>query len=73
MRKFRMICTSLIIALVSLPALAVAQSTVSKDLANMVRDVQQYNFAIHILAMLLVGFGKDRYFKLPVFLPEPRG
>jgi ammonium transporter Rh len=39
------------------PALAAAQSAAPVDLASSVRDVQQYGFAIHILAMLLVGFG----------------
>jgi ammonium transporter Rh len=38
-----------------LPAIVVAQTT--GDLGNVIREVQQYNFAIHILAMLLVGFG----------------
>lgn len=44
-----------LILLVATPALAAAQSAV--PLENTVRDVQQYGFAIHILAMLLVGFG----------------
>jgi ammonium transporter Rh len=39
------------------PALAAAQTAAPADLASTVRDVQQYGFAIHILAMLLVGFG----------------
>ena len=39
------------------PALAAAQTATPGDLASTVRDVQQYGFAIHILAMLLVGFG----------------
>ncbi len=39
------------------PALAAAQTATPGDLASTVRDVQQYSFAIHILAMLLVGFG----------------
>jgi ammonium transporter Rh len=39
------------------PALASAQGPAVKDVASTVRDVQQYGFAIHILAMLLVGFG----------------
>jgi ammonium transporter Rh len=39
------------------PALAAAQTVTPGDLASTVRDVQQYSFAIHILAMLLVGFG----------------
>jgi ammonium transporter Rh len=44
-----------LILLVATPALAAAQSAL--PLENTVRDVQQYEFAIHILAMLLVGFG----------------
>jgi ammonium transporter Rh len=39
------------------PALAAAQNVVPANLADTVREVQQYGFAIHILAMLLVGFG----------------
>ena len=44
-----------LLLLVATPALAAAQSAI--PLENTVRDVQQYGFAIHILAMLLVGFG----------------
>jgi ammonium transporter Rh len=44
-----------LILLLATPALAGAQSAI--PLENTVRDVQQYGFAIHILAMLLVGFG----------------
>jgi ammonium transporter Rh len=54
---FRFIGKGLIITILLLPALAAAQAPVSGDMANTVREVQQYNFAIHILAMLLVGFG----------------
>jgi ammonium transporter Rh len=57
MQKLRQLCGGLIITLILLPAIAAAQSAVSGDIANTVREVQQYNFAIHILAMLLVGFG----------------
>jgi ammonium transporter Rh len=39
------------------PAVAAAQAPVTQDVASALRDVQQYSFAIHILAMLLVGFG----------------
>ena len=39
------------------PAVAAAQTVAPGDLATTLRDVQQYSFAIHILAMLLVGFG----------------
>jgi ammonium transporter Rh len=55
MSKFRFLSKSLIIIILLLPALAAAQTG---DLANTVREVQQYNFAIHILAMLLVVFVK---------------
>ena len=44
-----------LVLLVATPAVAAAQSAL--PLENTVRDVQQYGFAIHILAMLLVGFG----------------
>jgi len=39
------------------PVLCAAETVISSDSTAMLRDVQQYNFAIHILAMLLVGFG----------------
>jgi ammonium transporter Rh len=57
MGTFRFIRKGLIVVILLLPALAAAQAPVSGNLANTVREVQQYNFAIHILAMLLVGFG----------------
>ncbi len=44
-----------LILLAATPALAAAQSAL--PLEHTVRDVQQDQFAIHILAMLLVGFG----------------
>lgn len=47
----------LIVCLLLTPILCAADTTTSGNLANTVREVQQYNFAIHILAMLLVGFG----------------
>jgi ammonium transporter Rh len=56
MRKLCFIGKGLIVILLLMPGLAVAQAA-SGDLANTVREVQQYNFSIHILAMLLVGFG----------------
>lgn len=43
--------------LLLMPALGFAENTVAGGAATALRDVQQYNFAIHILAMLLVGFG----------------
>ncbi len=39
------------------PAAVFAESVAPGGAAAALRDVQQYNFAIHILAMLLVGFG----------------
>jgi ammonium transporter Rh len=39
------------------PLLASAQETAGSGLINDLRQVEQYNFSIHILAMLLVGFG----------------
>jgi ammonium transporter Rh len=39
------------------PALAAAETALPFGFTSALRDVQQYNFAIHILAMLLVGFG----------------
>jgi ammonium transporter Rh len=57
MQKLRQLCSSLIFALMLLPAIASAQTPIQGEIANTVREVQQYNFAIHILAMLLVGFG----------------
>ena len=37
--------------------MAMAQTPAASDVATALREVQQYNFSIHILAMLLVGFG----------------
>jgi ammonium transporter Rh len=57
MGKLRFIRKGLIVIILLLPALAAAQAPGPEDLVNSIREVQQYNFAIHILAMLLVGFG----------------
>ena len=43
--------------LILTPAVAFAETAAPGGSADALRDVQQYNFAIHILAMLLVGFG----------------
>jgi ammonium transporter Rh len=53
MSKFTCAVAALFTALAAIPAAA------SSDVAvlSAIRDVQQYNFSIHILAMLLVGFG----------------
>ena len=50
-------CTGLAVWLFLAPVLRAADTATSVNLVNAVREVQQYNFAIHILAMLLVGFG----------------
>jgi ammonium transporter Rh len=57
MSRFWFIGKAIVVSILLMPFLAAAQTPVSGDLANTVREVQQYNFAIHILAMLLVGFG----------------
>jgi ammonium transporter Rh len=51
------ICKGLIVCLLLTPVVCAAETATAGNLANTVREVQQYNFAIHILAMLLVGFG----------------
>ena len=40
---------------------AIALSTVEPQISEGIRQVQQYNFSIGILAMLLVGFGIRGY------------
>lgn len=45
------------LALLATPVLTLAESAAPAGLAGAIREVQQYNFSIHILAMLLVGFG----------------
>ena len=47
----------LLVGLLSAPAVVFAGTSVPDSAAAALREVQQYNFAIHILAMLLVGFG----------------
>ena len=47
----------LFIGLLLTPTLGFAQAATPNGMAGALREVQQYNFAIHILAMLLVGFG----------------
>lgn len=47
----------LLAGLILAPAVAFAETAAPGSSAATLRDVQQYNFAIHILAMLLVGFG----------------
>ena len=57
MYRFSTITKSLIAGLLLTPALAAAETVTGGGFTSALRDVQQYNFAIHILAMLLVGFG----------------
>ena len=47
----------LLAGLLFAPAVVFAETSVPDSAAAALREVQQYNFAIHILAMLLVGFG----------------
>ena len=47
----------LLVGLLSAPAVVFAGTSGPDSAAAALREVQQYNFAIHILAMLLVGFG----------------
>ena len=46
-----------LIGLLLAPGLALAEAAAPGGASSELRDVQQYNFAIHILAMLLAGFG----------------
>ena len=57
MSRFWFIGKAIVVSILLMPFLAAAQTPVSENLVYTVREVQQYNFAIHILAMLLVGFG----------------
>lgn len=52
-RLFKCVLTGLLLT----PIPGMAETPVAVSAATALRDVQQYNFAIHILAMLLVGFG----------------
>ncbi len=47
----------LLVSLLFAPAVVFAETSAPDSAAAALREVQQYNFAIHILAMLLVGFG----------------
>jgi ammonium transporter Rh len=47
----------LAISMVLLPACIWADETVTSAMGDGLRQIQQYNFSINILAMLLVGFG----------------
>ncbi len=57
MTKFSIACIRLLPGLLLVPGLAAAETVSPGSFMDSLREVQQYNFAIHILAMLLVGFG----------------
>jgi ammonium transporter Rh len=57
MPKILSVMKYLLVVLLLTPAVGLAETTGLDSAAAALRDVQQYNFAIHILAMLLVGFG----------------
>jgi ammonium transporter Rh len=57
MSKFTAFGIRILPGLLLVPALAAAETVTPAGIMNSLREVQQYNFAIHILAMLLVGFG----------------
>lgn len=57
MKKKVMVLLSCIILTLLMPFSAFAETISSNDAALNLRDIQQYNFSINILAMLLVGFG----------------
>lgn len=57
MSKIVSMIQCLLIGLLLSPAVALAETAIPGGPAVALREVQQYNFAIHILAMLLVGFG----------------
>jgi ammonium transporter Rh len=56
MSRFSNVIKPLALFLLATPVIAAAEIA-SSGLGDAIRQVQQYNFAIHILAMLLVGFG----------------
>ena len=57
MFKSSSLLKSLAVGLVCVSSLFAAETVLPGGLAESLREVQQYNFAIQILAMLLVGFG----------------
>ena len=57
MSKNTSVIKCLLVGLLLTPAVVFGETTVPDSAAAALREVQQYNFAIHILAMLLVGFG----------------
>jgi ammonium transporter Rh len=54
---FKLTFKCALIGLLLAPVPGLAESAAADSAVTALRDVQQYNFAIHILAMLLVGFG----------------
>jgi len=57
MPKLAPIGMRLVLGFLLFPTIAFAETTSLGSIMTSLREVQQYNFAIHILAMLLVGFG----------------
>jgi ammonium transporter Rh len=57
MPNFNRLFKCILVGLLLTPILGMAEAPAAVSAATALRDVQQYNFAIHILAMLLVGFG----------------
>jgi len=57
MKKSVLVMLSGIMLTLIMPFNAFAETVSSADVAENLRQVQQYNFSINILAMLLVGFG----------------
>ncbi len=57
MKKGVLVILSGIIMTLIMPFSAFAETASTTDVVESVRQVQQYNFSINILAMLLVGFG----------------
>ncbi len=57
MSKTTAVLKYLLVACLLTPAAVFAESAGPDSAAAALREVQQYNFAIHILAMLLLGFG----------------
>ena len=57
MKRNRWIQTIIVLVLLILPALVWGSDTGTGVSGEGLRQVEQYNFSINILAMLLVGFG----------------
>jgi ammonium transporter Rh len=57
MSKLHRLFSALSGAILLSPLYASAQEAVATGAADAIRNVEQYNFSIHIMAMLLLGFG----------------